>query len=93
MSPDSPPAQGYFPAFGYRDFRLYWWSQFVSHCGVWMQIMAQSWALYEITGSAIGVGLNGLFRAAPSFGFGFLVVYSLTAMNEKALSSSPLRSR
>ncbi len=71
MSPDSPPAQGYFPAFGYRDFRLYWWSQFVSHCGVWMQIMAQSWALYEITGSAIGVGLNGLFRAAPSFGFGF----------------------
>ena len=33
--------------------------------------MAQSWALYEITGSAVGVGLNGLFRAGPSFGFGF----------------------
>ncbi len=71
MSPESPPSQGYFPAFRYRDFRLYWTSQIISHCGVWMQIMAQSWALYEITGSAIGVGLNGLFRAAPSFGFGF----------------------
>lgn len=63
--------EGYLPAFRHRDFRLYWFSQFVSHCGVWMQIMAQSWALYDITGSAIGVGLNGLFRAAPSFGLGF----------------------
>ena len=71
MSPQPSPSQGYFPAFRYRDFRLYWTSQFIGHCGVWMQIMAQSWALYEITGSAIGVGLNGLFRAAPSFGFGF----------------------
>ena len=71
MGSSPSAAEGYFPAFRHRDFRLYWFSQFVSHCGVWMQIMAQSWALYEITGSAIGVGLNGLFRAAPSFGFGF----------------------
>ncbi len=63
--------QGYFPAFRHRDFRLYWTGQFISHCGVWMQIMAQSWALYEITGSAIGVGLNGLFRAVPTISFGF----------------------
>lgn len=71
MQSPSPSADGYFPAFRHRNFRLYWTGQFVSHCGVWMQIMAQSWALYEITGSAVGVGLNGLFRAAPSFGFGF----------------------
>ncbi len=71
MQSPSPSADGYFPAFRHRDFSLYWSSQFIAHCGVWMQIMAQSWALYEITGSAIGVGLNGLFRAAPSFGFGF----------------------
>jgi len=71
MPPPSSSTEGYFPAFRYRDFRLYWTGQFIAHCGVWMQIMAQSWALYEITGSAIGVGLNGLFRAGPSFGFGF----------------------
>ncbi len=71
MQSPSPSADDYFPAFRHRDFRLYWFSQFIAHCGVWMQILAQSWALYEITGSAIGVGLNGLFRAAPSFGFGF----------------------
>lgn len=71
MQSPSPSADGYFPAFRHRDFRLYWFSQFIAHCGIWMQILAQSWALYEITGSAIGVGLNGLFRAAPSFGFGF----------------------
>ena len=71
MARPSAPSEGYFPAFRYRDFQLYWTSQFISCCGVWMQIMAQSWALYEITGSAVGVGLNGLFRAVPSFGLGF----------------------
>lgn len=36
-----------------------------------MQILAKSWALYEITGSAVGLGLNGLFRAIPDLLLGF----------------------
>lgn len=35
-----------------------------------MQITATSWLLYELTGSPLQLGLNGLFRAIPAIGLG-----------------------
>lgn len=57
-------------AFRYRDFRLYWTSLFISNIGTWMQMTAVNWLLYQLTGSAMQLGLNGVFRALPAIGFG-----------------------
>lgn len=56
---------GYFSPLHYRNFRLYLTGQLVSKLGTAIQNIAMSWTLYEITGSALQLGLNGLFRAVP----------------------------
>jgi MFS family permease len=55
----------------YRDFRLFWLSVLVSNIGTWMQMTAVSWLLYQLTGSPVQLGLNGVFRAIPAILFGF----------------------
>jgi MFS family permease len=49
----------------HRDFRLYWIGSVIEQVGAWMQNIAQGWLVYELTGSAFLVGLNGLFLAGP----------------------------
>ena len=61
-----------FAAFRYRDFRLFWVSLFLSNIGSWMQMTATSWLLYQITGSPLLLGVNGLFRAAPALSVGLI---------------------
>jgi MFS family permease len=57
--------RGAFGALRHRDFLLLWAGSLVAHTGNWMQQVAQSWLLYEMTGSALLVGLNGLIRTVP----------------------------
>ncbi len=64
-SPRQPGADGPFAAFRFRDFRLFWIGYFVSQVGNSMQQMAVSWLLYDMTNSALQLGLNGAFRAVP----------------------------
>lgn len=61
------PAEGgrAFGAFRYRDFRLLWGGQVISHLGSWMMYTAQSWLVYELTGSPFLVGVTGLLRTVP----------------------------
>lgn len=54
-----------FGALRYRDFRLFWGGAVISHVGGWMQQVAQGWLIYDLTGSAFLVGLNGLFQSIP----------------------------
>jgi predicted MFS family arabinose efflux permease len=56
-----------FQAFGYRDFRLMWAGAFTSTTGTWMQSMAQSWMVLEMTGSrsAFFLGLLGFLGDLP----------------------------
>jgi MFS family permease len=61
---------GYFSSLRYRSYRLFWVGRLISQLGTWIQTTAMMWALYEITGSAFQLGLNGLFRAVPSILFG-----------------------
>ncbi|HLN87415.1 MAG TPA: MFS transporter, partial [Candidatus Limnocylindrales bacterium] len=68
---NSKPA-GRLAALGYRDFRLFWTGQLVSNIGTWMQMTATSWLLYQLTGSAVLLGLNGIFRAVPAIGLGVI---------------------
>ncbi len=60
-----PRSGGGFAALRNRDFRLLWIGSLIGHTGNWMQQVAQSWLLYELTGSALLVGLNGLIRTVP----------------------------
>jgi MFS family permease len=56
-----------FQAFGYRDFRLMWAGAFTSTTGTWMQSVAQSWLVLEMTGSksAFFLGLLGFLQDLP----------------------------
>jgi MFS family permease len=62
----SSPAQGRaFGAMRHRDFQLFWSGAVVSQVAGWMQQIAQAWLVYDLTGSALLVGLNGLFTSVP----------------------------
>jgi MFS family permease len=45
-----------FAAFSVHNFRLYFGGQVVSVSGAWMQRVAQSWLVLELTGSGVAVG-------------------------------------
>ncbi|HEY3118812.1 MAG TPA: MFS transporter, partial [Chloroflexota bacterium] len=61
-----PARQGRaFGALRHRDFRLYWGGSVISQVGGWMQQIAQGWLVYDLTGSAFMVGLNGLAQSIP----------------------------
>jgi len=53
------------PALRSRDFRLLWLGQMVSLAGSQMQHWTLNWQLYELTGSAMALGLLGLVRVLP----------------------------
>jgi MFS family permease len=54
-----------FRAFAHRDFRLFWAGQLVSLVGTWMQSMAQSWLVLELTNSPFKLGLIGTLQFTP----------------------------
>lgn len=54
-----------FRAFAYRDFRLLWGGAFTSATGTWMQIVAQSWVVLDLSGSAFYLGLVGFLGQLP----------------------------
>src|SRR5436853_6162241 len=49
-----------------RNYVLYLIGHFTSQTGAWVGQTAVSWILYELTGSAVLLGLAGLARAAPT---------------------------
>ena len=52
-------------ALGGRNYLLYFIGHFISQLGTWVEMTAVSWILYEMTDSALLLGIGGLFRAAP----------------------------
>ncbi len=54
-----------FAAFESRNFRLFFAGQLVSVVGSWMQIIATSWLVYRLTGSAFMLGLTAAAQQAP----------------------------
>ena len=54
-----------FKAFHYREFRLLWFGACTSSIGTWMQIVAQSWLVLSISGSAFLLGLDGFLGQIP----------------------------
>ena len=56
-----------FRAFKYRNFRLFFPGLFLSQIGVWLQNIAISWLVYDLTKSAITMGTVLFFNAIPLF--------------------------
>jgi MFS family permease len=57
-----------FAAFTYRDFRVLWFGAFASTVGTWMQKVAQSWLIIELTESALTplyLGLDDFLGQLP----------------------------
>ena len=56
----------------HRDFRLFWFGQVTAVSGLQMFIVTQAWLIYDLTGSALQLGLVGLARAAPAVVLGLV---------------------
>ncbi|MCI0694056.1 MFS transporter [candidate division KSB1 bacterium] len=54
-----------FRALRHRNYRLYFFGQFFSLSGTWIQNVAQSWLVYELTHSPFWLGLVGFLNFLP----------------------------
>src|ERR1043165_8827129 len=54
-----------FAALKHRNFRLFFVGQLVSLIGSWMQITAQGWLVYQLTGSKVLLGTVAAVRCLP----------------------------
>jgi MFS family permease len=52
-------------AFRHRDYRLYFAGQGTSQTGTWLQLIATSWLVYELSGSAFLLGLAAFAQQIP----------------------------
>jgi MFS family permease len=52
-------------AFAYRDFRVLWFGAFLSTVGTWMQKVAQSWLVLDLTESTLYLGLDDFLGQLP----------------------------
>ena len=60
-----------FKGFQYRDFRIMWIGACTSSIGTWMQILAQSWLVLQLSGSSFMLGLDSFLGSIP------IVLFSL----------------
>ncbi|MCW5978009.1 MAG: MFS transporter [Bryobacteraceae bacterium] len=58
-----------FRAFQYRDFRLMWLGACTSSVGTWMQKLAQSWLVLQLSNSPFMLGLDAFLGEIPIFLF------------------------
>ena len=52
-------------AFRHRDYRLYFAGQGISQTGTWLQLIAVSWLIYHLSGSAFMLGLATFMLHIP----------------------------
>jgi MFS family permease len=53
----------------HRNFQLFVSGQLISLIGTWMQMVAQAWLVYRLTGSSVQLGLIGFAGQIPVFVF------------------------
>ena len=58
-------AGGMFRALGHRNFRLFFAGAFLSNAGTWMQTVAQSWLVLQLTDSGTWLGVDTFVATAP----------------------------
>lgn len=61
-----------FRSLRFRDFRLIWAAETLSVSGSYIARAAMAWQIYDLTGSAVSLGLLGLVRFIPLILFGMV---------------------
>src|SRR4051812_30423001 len=69
MREERPGLRRAIGALQYPSFRLFYLAVLVASIGGQLQTTANLWQIYELTGSALHLGLTGLARAIPVIGF------------------------
>ncbi|GMU39598.1 MAG: MFS transporter [Chloroflexota bacterium] len=82
--PRAPRLQA-FHALRYRDYRLLWFSTLFSSSGQWFQQVTLGWLAYEMTGSALVLGLVNGLRALPLLLLGPLGGVAADRMDKRVL--------
>jgi len=54
-----------FASLAFREYRLLWLSQVGASSAMWTEQVARNWLTYQMTGSALQLGLVNLMQAAP----------------------------
>lgn len=70
-------------AFRHRDYRLYFAGQGISQTGTWLQLIATSWLIYELTGSAFLLGLAAFAQYIPMLVLGPFAGVWVDRMNKR----------
>ena len=70
--PRPEPPAGPLYALTFRNFRLFAAGQLVSLAGTWMQMVAQQWLVFELTKSAVWLGIVTGAGALPTVAFSLL---------------------
>lgn len=55
-----------FRSMGHRNYRLFFFGQIFSLIGTWMQSIAMSWLVYQLTYSSVWLGVIGFLTSIPS---------------------------
>lgn len=58
-----------FPAFASRNFTIFWFGQFLSLIGTWMQSTTQPYLAYRLSGRPLDLGLIGFASTLPTLLF------------------------
>lgn len=69
----------------FRDYRLLWSSSLLGMLGLQMRQFANVFQVYELSGSALQLGLTGLFQAIPLFAIGLFAGTLADAVDRKKL--------
>jgi predicted MFS family arabinose efflux permease len=82
-----------FKAFQYRDFRIMWMGACTSSIGTWMQKLAQSWLVLQLSNSPFLLGLDAFLGEIPIFLFSLVggVIADRTERRNLLLASQVLQ--
>ncbi len=62
-----------FPALAVRNYRSFWLMQWVALIGFWLQLTTQQWLVYELTDSALLLGLVSAMQFTPALLFSLFI--------------------
>src|SRR5262245_19689625 len=72
-------------ALNHADFRLFFAAQLISQVGTWMQSVAQSWLVLQLTDSPLLLGLIGTLQFAPMLLFSVVSGAIADRLNKRRL--------
>lgn len=74
-----------FPALGIRNYRIFWFTQWIALIGFWLQLTAQQWLVYTMTDSALLLGLLSASQFAPSLLFTIFTGFWIDKHNKRKI--------